>query len=625
MLWNDRRFLWLLAAAVLVAILEFFSLAGMALPPAIAIPLFLVIILAIGHQTLYKGLQALLKLNFKSIKLLMLVATCGAFYLEKYEEAAVVIVLYTLAERLEDIGIAKSKSSLESLIDQMPREVMLKGRSNPTVVQDVTVGDIMLIKPGSMIPLDGTVIEGNSSIDESTITGEPIPQDKHLGDPVFAGTLNLQGYMEVKVSKKASSTVLAKIQELTFQATKTKATTQRFIETFSSYYTPSVIALALFLSIVPPFVWGYPFQPWFLSALTLLVISCPCALVISTPISIYSAIGNASSRGVLIKGGRYLEVLGSLQVMAFDKTRTLTVGRPHVTDVIPLGQDMTPEELLSCAAGIEKFSEHPLSQSIVQAAQHKKIDFHAAQNFESVTGKGVKADCMVCEDSQHCIGKLKFILEEHQVPENVVEIVDRLQKEGKTAIVISTQREVEGVIALEDEIRPDSAPTIDSLHRMGIQTLMLTGDHSFPAHAVAAKVGIDEVKAELLPQDKADVVRGLLQKYSSVGMLGDGVNDAPALALSTVGITMSSLGSDVAIETASVVILSDNLEKLPQMVRLGRRTMRIIRFNTFWAVMVKLVFIALAMGGGSNLAMAIFADVGVTVLVILNSLRLLRS
>lgn len=621
---KDTKFRWLIVSLVLVAIFEVLSLSGWDLPHVIAIPLFLSIILLIGHQTLLEGFQALFKLNFKSINFLMTIAVIGAFYLEKYEEAAIVIVLYNLAEKLEDLGIQQSKTSLSSLAEKMPKVAFIKGRDFSIPVSQVKIDDVLVIKPGEMIPLDGQVLLGFTAVDEATITGEPIPKDKMVGDFVFAGTLNKQGYIEVKVTKLSKDTTLAKIQEITLQAFEAKAHTQKFIETFSSYYTPSVILLAFLWMIIPPYFFLTPFNQSFQNALTLLVIACPCALVISTPVTIYSALGNAASKGILIKGGRYLEAIGKIKAIALDKTRTLTFGNPIVTDVIPFGS-YTKEHLLSCAAGIEIQSEHPLAKSIVQAAKEEKYVPHSVENFQIKVGKGAQADCLVCEDKHHCLGKLEFILEEHQVPQEVIEKIDLLQKEGKTAILICTHKEVEGVIGLLDEIRPESKQVILDIKNLGITPVMLTGDNLISAQAIAKMIDITDVKAGLLPEDKAKEIQTLLDKYKSVAMVGDGINDAPALALSSVGITMSELGSDTAIEAASIVILSDYLNRIPFLIKLGRKALQTIRLNIFLAIAIKLVFISLALFGMSNLALAIFADVGVTVIVILNSLRLAHA
>ena len=623
---GDAKFRWLVFSVVVVGLFEFLSLAGWELPTAVAAPFFAAVILAIGHRTLLGGLRALLKLNFRSINLLLLIATAGAFYLGEYEEAAVVIVLFTLGERLEQFGIQTSKSALQALVDRTPKTATVKaegGQTREVPVADVKVGDVLVIKPSDMIAVDAEVVAGSSSVDESTITGEPLPKDKHPGRPVFAGTLNLHGYMEARVTKPASDSTLAKIIETTFQATKSKAETQKFIEKFSAYYTPAVIAAALLLVLVPTLLMGAPFEPWFREALTLLVIACPCALVISTPISIYAAIGNASGRGALVKGGKYIEAIGRVRAVALDKTRTLTYGRPKVTDVLPFGE-ATREHLLACAAGIESYSEHPLAQSIVDAARAENVTLHEAENFQAVLGKGVKADCVVCYDRHHCIGKLPFITEEHDVGEEVVARVDALQREGKTSMVISNAEGVEGIIAVTDELKPESKEAVAELKRLGVEVVMLTGDNRAPAEAVAKEVGILEVKAEMLPEDKAEAIRELTRKYGAVAMVGDGVNDAPALALASVGVAMGAAGSDTAIESASIALLNDRLELVPFLVRLGRKTVSTIKLNTALAILTKVVFIGLALAGLSSLALAIFADVGVTVLVILNSLRLLK-
>ncbi len=622
-MWKESKLQWLIFGSIFIGIFEFLSLAGIHLPKPLALPFFLTFTIAFGYQTIWHGLQALLALNFKSINFLMLIAVAGAFYLGEYPEGTIVIILFTLAERLEDLGIAKSQSALDSLINKMPKTVLVKGEIKAVDVANISIGTTILIKPGQMIPLDGIVRDGLSFVDESAITGEPIAQDKRPGDSIFAGSLNRQGFLEVEVTKTASDSTIEKIREMTFNAIQNKAKTQKFIEVFSQYYTPFVILLALFWTL---FTWlglKRPFDQGFADALALLVIACPCALVISTPISIFSAIGNASSSGALVKGGRYLEAIGQIKAMAIDKTRTLTIGEPIVTDVVPF-DGHSKELLLSCAAGIEQLSEHPLAQSIVNAAVKEKLTPHSVENFESFVGKGAKADCLVCDDKHHCIGKLEFILEEHHVPQHFIDQIDSYQNQGKTVIAVSTHKSLEGIIALEDEIRPDSAQFIADLKNLGIHPVMLTGDHLNVAKSIAKKVGIDSIKADLLPQDKSQAVKELLQNYGIVAMFGDGVNDAPALALSNVGISMSNLGSDTAIEAASIVILNDRLKVIPFLIQLSRKTLKTIKTNITFALSIKIIFILLALLSLSNLALAIFADVGVTLIVILNSLRLMN-
>jgi Cd2+/Zn2+-exporting ATPase len=621
-LWKERKFQWLLLGVAFVVILEGLALFGWRLPEPLAPLLLGTLILVVGHQTILHGAQSLLRLDFRSIKALMVIAVTGAFFLGEYEEASVVIVLFNLSERLEEFGIERSRSALQALVSRTPRTAAVAGKAEEIPVTEVEIGDVVIVKPAEMIPVDGEVVVGTSSVDEASITGEPLPKDKQPRDSVFAGTLNLQGYLEVRTTKKSQDSTLSKILALTFGASAAKAETQILIERFSRLYTPTVIALSVLLVLVPVVLLGQPFEVWFREALTLLVIACPCALVISTPISMYAAIGNASRRGAIIKGGKYVEALGRVRAVAMDKTRTITFGRPKVTDVLPWGES-SREHLLSCAAGIESFSEHPLAKSVMDAAQAEQLQFHRVQNFQSVLGKGAKAECLVCYSGEHLIGKLPFIQESMDIPREVVEQVEDLQRRGRTSIVLATEGLVEGVIGVMDEIKPDSAASIAELGRLDIEVVMLTGDHSLPAKAVADVVGIAEVRAGMLPEDKAEAIGDLTRRYGHVAMVGDGVNDAPALALSAVGISMGNAGSDVAMESSAIVILNDRLEVVPFLVRLGRRAITTIKLNTAVALVTKLLFVALALAGWSSLAGAIFADVGVTVLVILNSLRLM--
>ncbi|HET9136504.1 MAG TPA: cation-translocating P-type ATPase [Candidatus Kapabacteria bacterium] len=622
-LWTDKKFRLLTLGILLVAVFEVLSLSGYQLPNGIGIPLFSIVIVIIGRETLLSGLKALLRFDFKSISLLVVIAVIGAFYIGEYVEAAIVIVLFTLGEYLEDFGIQASRSSLRALVERAPKTAKIKGRDEEVVLENLMVGDTVLVQPGDFIPVDGTISLGQSSIDESTITGEPIPKDKHIGEIVYAGTLNINGYLEIIISKLAKDSTLSKIIELTFNAGKAKAESQKFIERFSRFYTPSIIALTILIVIIPTVFFGKPFELWFTEGLTLLVIACPCALVISTPVAVYSAIGNASSKGVIIKGGKFVEGIGRIRAIALDKTRTITEGKPVVTDIIPFGST-SREHLLACAAGIEQYSEHPLARSIVEAAKAEKIEPHPVEHFQSVFGKGATAQCLVCYDKDHAIGKLEFIKERTTVEKNVIDSVDRLYNEGKTAIIISAGITVEGIIAVADTIKPESVHAIEALSALAIEPVMLTGDNRIPAALVAERVGIKTVKSELLPEGKVEEIKKLLSEYGNIAMVGDGVNDAPALAMSTVGIAMAASGSDTAIESADIAILNDNLLLLPFLVSLGRQARKTITLNVSLAITVKIVFILLAIFGISNLALAIFADVGMTLIVILLSLRLMR-
>jgi Cd2+/Zn2+-exporting ATPase len=620
---HDRKFLFLLFAISIVIALEVLSIIGIHIPMPYAPFVFAAFILGIGYPVIWSGLKALVKLNFSSISLLMLIAVIGAFYLGEYPEAAVVIVLYVLGERLEDIGIENSKSALDALVSKSPKTAFVKSSATETPIDKIAVGTIIQVKPHDMIPLDGIIETGNTAVDEAAITGEPIPKDKNKGDNVFAGTLNTSGFIEIKTTKLSADTTFSKIIQLTFEATANKSETQKFIQQFAKIYTPSIIVLATLLFVIPVFVLHKDFNQWLQQAITLLVIACPCALVISTPVAIYAAIGNASSKGALVKGGKYIEALASVKAIALDKTRTITFGNPIVSDVIPLN-GTSREELLACSAGAEIFSEHPLAQAIVDASRKEGFEPHKAENFQSIIGKGATAKCLVCEDETVLVGKLNYIREHQPVSEEAEKIVKQLSEQGKTSVVVSFGNGVAGIIGLMDEIKPDSAAAIKELNEMNIEPIMLTGDSELSAKFVAQIVHIKKIFGGLMPEDKANRIKELTAQYQSVAMVGDGVNDAPALAQATVSIAMGAAGSDTAIETANIALMNDKLSLIPFLIRLSRAAVTTIKFNTIAAILIKLIFIVLAFFGFSNLVLAIAADVGVTVVVILISLRLMQ-
>lgn len=619
---HDRKFVLLLAAVAVVIGLEVLSLLGIHIPMPYAPIVFGAFILGIGYDVVWNGIKSLFKLNFSSINLLMVIACIGAFYLGEYPEAAVVIVLYVLGERLEEIGIENSKTALDDLVSKSPKTAFVQAQNAAIAIYKVPVGAIILVKPHDMIPLDGVVESGETVVDEAAITGEPIPKDKEKGDTVFAGTMNKGGAISIRTTKLSADTTFSKIIQLTFEAGANKSDSQKFIQRFAKVYTPVVIVLATLLVLVPVFVFGQAFTPWLQQAITLLVIACPCALVISTPVAIYAAIGNASSKGALVKGGKYIEALSGIKAICLDKTRTITYGNPVVSDVLPLN-GTSHEELLACSAGAEVFSEHPLAQAIVDEANREGYKIHEVEKFQSITGKGAIAKCLVCEDETIFVGKLNFIREHQPVSEEAEHAVMTLSGEGKTSVVISFGAGVAGVIGLTDEVKPDSKAAIAELQGMGITSIMLTGDSEVSARNVAEQVGVKEVYGGLLPEDKAAKIDEMLVKYGAVAMVGDGVNDAPALAKASVSIAMGAAGSDTAIETANIALMNDKLSLLPFLVRLSRKTVSTIKFNTIAAIAVKAVFIILAFLGYSHLVFAIAADVGVTIVVILISLRLM--
>lgn len=591
-------------------------------PPSIAISLLVTATLLSGWGNFKKGIVNLFKLRF-TMNTLMTVAIGGAFAIGYWEEAAVVAFLFGVSEWLEGYSSDKARQSIRQLMDIAPKTatIMRNGEERILSVEEIEIDDIMIVKPGEKIAMDGEVVKGNSSVNQAAITGESIPAEKTLGDPVFAGSLNQAGSIEVKVTKLVEDTTIAKIITMVEDAQEQRAPSQAFVEKFAQYYTPSVMALAVVLALVPPLLFGASWEQWIYNALALLILACPCALVISTPVSIVSGISNAARNGVLIKGGLHLENAGALKAIAFDKTGTLTRGEPAVTNVIPL-KGQSEEEVLALSAGIEKFSEHPLAEAIVKDAQRKGVTIKKAEDFQSIMGKGAQA---VVDGITYLIGSPRFFGDMGISLAKVQEQILSLQQEGKTAMILGKNDEMLGIIAVADEIRETSKHALKQLKMAGIKkTIMLTGDNEATAHAIASQVGIDEYRAELLPEDKVAAVKELRSTYDRIGMVGDGVNDAPALATATTGIAMGGAGTDTALETADIALMADDLSKLPFTIRLSRSTLRVVKQNIAFALGIKAVATLLVFPGLLTLWLAILADVGATLIVTANGMRLLK-
>ncbi len=582
--------------------------------------LYFVAIFSGGYFVFIGAIRGLTKQRFLNIDFLVIVAAIGAVYINQLPEAAAVVFFFSLAEAFERYGIERSHKALEALINKSPQTAILKD-GKEVLVDKVTIGEIVIVRPGDLVPLDGVVVEGSSSVDEATITGESIPKDKRENCTVFAGTLNKQGYLEIKVTKESKDSTFSKIIELVDKAQKSRAPAQEFIDTFAKYYTPIVVGGAILITVIPTLFFGGIFSDWLYRALVLLVIACPCALVISTPVSIASAIGGASRRGVLVKGGKYLEALGKIKVVAFDKTRTLTLGEPYISDVVTFN-GFNEEEVLADAAGIEKFSSHPLAKSILDFAQKRGITPHVMEKYEDIVGKGGKATCLVCDDIEHCVGNLKLIDANSVSTKEVLEKTEQFEKEGKTVVLVSEGDKVMGALAISDKIRDEAPKTIKNITSLGVQTVMLTGDNQHAANFVGQKLGIKKVYASLLPDEKVKKVEELKKEFGEVAMVGDGVNDAPSLATSTVGIAMGAGGSDVAVETADVALMNNNLLNISSVFTLGKKTVTTIKYNIAASLGVKAIFLVLALFGFTHLEFAIGADSGMAILVILNSLRL---
>lgn len=576
-----------------------------------------------------KALQSALRLN-PDMNLLMTVAVLGAAAIGQWHEAATVIFLFALAETLEDFSLDRARAAIRKLLDIAPKEALVKrnGHAVGVPVEAVEVGEVIVTRPGEKFPLDGEVVAGSSAVNQAPITGESLPVEKSVGDTVFAGSLNGHGALEVKVTRLIQDTTLARIIRMVEEAQEQRAPSQRFVDRFARYYTPAVLIGAVLVMSLPPLLFAQPFGVWFYRALVMLVIACPCALVISTPVAVVSGLASAARQGVLIKGGIYLEQAGNLKVIAFDKTGTLTKGTPEVTDVIPLN-DHTSTHLLRVAAALESRSEHPLAQAVLRKAQAEGLPLPEAEDFQAVAGKGAKGNV---EGRSFTLGSLRLFHELNVETRGAQEVVQRLQDEGKTTILLGSDSRVRaddhvcGVIGVADDVRPAAAEVIAHLRPHCVaKTVMLTGDNEGTARAIAQRVGIDEYRAELLPEDKVTAIRELLSQYGNVAMVGDGVNDAPALATATIGIAMGTAGSDTALETADIALMADDLTKLPFAIHLSRSALRIIRFNIAFSLSIKGVFLLLALVGKATLWMAVAADMGASLLVIANSLRLLTA
>ncbi|QNU18945.1 heavy metal translocating P-type ATPase [Geobacillus zalihae] len=578
-----------------------------------------------GYSLFIKGFKNLVRLNF-DMNTLMTVAILGAAAIGEWGEGATVVILFAISEALERYSMDKARQSIESLMDIAPKEALIR-RGNEEMmvpVDDIQVGDIMIVKPGQKLAMDGIVIKGTSTLNQAAITGESVPVTKTVGDEVFAGTLNEEGLLEVKVTKRVEDTTLSKIIHLVEEAQAERAPSQAFVDRFAKYYTPAIIIFALLLAVIPPLFMGADWSEWIYRGLAVLVVGCPCALVISTPVSIVTAIGNAAKNGVLIKGGIYLEEAGNLKVIAFDKTGTLTKGIPSVTDVVTYNGN--ENELMTITAAIEKGSQHPLASAIIRKAEEDGLNFNdvSVEEFQSITGKGVKAKV---NNAMYYVGSPGLFEEllPNGIQSEIKEQITTLQIQGKTVMALGTEKEILALIAVADEIRESSKEVIRKLHQVGIEkTVMLTGDNQRTAEAIGKQVGVSDIKADLLPEDKLNFIKELRDKHQSVAMVGDGVNDAPALAASTVGVAMGGAGTDTALETADIVLMSDDLSKLPYTIKLSRKALAIIKQNITFSLGIKALALLLIVPGWLTLWLAIFADMGATLIVTLNSMRLLK-
>ena len=592
--------------------------------PAVSIALYLIGIVAGTWFVLPKAWRAAISLR-PDMNLLMLVAVIGAAAIGEWFEAATVAFLFAVSLLLESWSVGRARRAIASLMSLTPPSARVRdkdGQLKEIAPDQVDVGTTFVVRPGEKIPLDGTVVKGIGAVNQAPITGESVPVEKQAGSEVFAGTINGDGVIEAKSTKAAQDTTLAKIIQMVGDAQSQRSPSEQWVETFARYYTPVVMALAILVFLLPPMLLGGEWSDWLYRSLVLLVVACPCALVISTPVSIVAALASAAKNGVLIKGGLYVEKPAHLKAIAVDKTGTLTHGQPVVIDIVPLNGH-TKTELLERAAALEVHSNHPLAQAIVRKANEEGVDVAAAEEFEIVQGKGARG---IVNGKSFWLGSHRYLEERDQETPEVHEQLQSLQDSGRSIVVIGNDEHVCGFLSLADTVRPETKGILADLHAEGIENVaMLTGDNQGTADAIAEEVGIDSVHAELLPENKVEIVELLVEKYGQVAMVGDGVNDAPALARSSLGIAMGAVGTDAAIETADIALMSDDLSKLPWLIRHSKKTLFIIRQNIWFSLGVKLLFVALTFGGYASLWAAIAADMGASLLVIANSLRLLHQ
>jgi len=598
------------------------ALGGEAALPLASRLLYLLAIVAGGWFVAPKALNALRRFA-PDMNLLMTIAVLGALGIGDWLEAALVAFLFGLSLALESWSVGRARRAVAALMDLTPQTARVRHSFGEAEVpaEAVAVGTRFVVHPGERVPLDGRVTAGVSQVNQAPITGESVPVPKEPGNEVFAGTINGDGTLEVESTRRAEDTTLARIVRMVEEAQARKAPSERWVESFARVYTPAVMGLALAVALGPPLALGGGWAEWFYRALVLLVIACPCALVISTPVSIVAGLASAARHGVLVKGGLFLEIPARLTAIAFDKTGTLTTGSPTVMEVVPLsGHD--ERELLERVAALEARSDHPLARAIVAYARERNVEVRPAEDLQILQGRGATARF---NGREYWLGSHRYLVERGQETDEVRQRLAAMSGAGRTAVVIGTGDHVCGLIAVADAVRSEARPTLEALRALGIRKIvMLTGDNRQTAEAIGLATGVDDVRAELLPADKLAAVEELVAAYGNVAMVGDGVNDAPAMARSTLAIAMGAAGSDAALETADVALMSDDLTRLPWLIRHSRRTLAVIRQNIAFSLAVKAIFVILTFAGAASLWAAIAADTGASLLVIANGLRLLR-
>lgn len=606
-------------AALSAEIIHFAALASDWVVACVA----LVAILLSGLTTYKKGWIAIRNRNL-NINALMSIAVTGAVLIGQWPEAAMVMFLFAVAELIEARSLERARNAIRGLMDLAPPRATVRQADGSWQEQDVksiAPGAIVRVRPGESIGLDGAVTAGYSSVNQAPITGESLPVEKQVGDPLFAGTINETGELEFRVTAAVSDTTLARIIHAVEEAQGSRAPTQRFVDRFSRIYTPMVFVFALLIALLPPLLLGGGWYDWIYRALVLLVVACPCALVISTPVTIVSGLAAAARKGILIKGGVYLESGRSLGFLALDKTGTLTHGKPVQTDYQRLKADAV-DDYQQLAASLAARSDHPVSRAIARHSQDQNAALLQVTAFEALAGRGVKGEV---QGRLFYLGNHRLVEELELCSTELEAVLDSLEQQGKTVVVLCDGQQPLALLAVADTVRETSREAIQQLHQLGVKTCILSGDNPHTARAIADQVGIDEARGNLLPVDKLTVIEELQQRGHAVGMVGDGINDAPALARAEIGFAMGAAGTDTAIETADVALMDDDLRKIPAFVRLSRDTAAILKQNIVLAIGIKAIFLVMTLMGAATMWMAVFADMGVSLLVVFNGLRLLRK
>ncbi|MBF7144207.1 MULTISPECIES: heavy metal translocating P-type ATPase [Pseudomonas] len=589
-------------------------------PPWLVIALALLAICTTGLGTYRKGWIAVRQRNL-NINALMSLAVTGAALIGQWPEAAMVMVLFALAERIEARSLERARNAIGSLMQLAPETATVQDEQGQWVsrkVADITVGSLLRARPGERIALDGEVTSGRSTINQAPITGESLPVDKTVGDAVFAGTVNEAGELEYRATQLASESTLGRILKVVEQAQGSRAPTQRFVDRFSRLYTPAVMLLACAVAVLPPLFGFGAWLDWVYRGLVLLVVACPCALVISTPVTLVSGLAAAARRGILVKGGAYLEMAHSLEWLALDKTGTLTQGKPVLTDTVPFAGDVDAAKAI--AASLASRSDHPVSKAL--AAGLSEVPAHAVADFEAIAGRGSRGRV---NGQAYTLGNHRLVEALGLCSAPLEAVLEGLEQAGKSVVVLCDSQQPLAVFGVADTLRDTSTLAIAALHELGVKTMVLSGDNQAAVSAIAAQVGIDEARGNLLPQDKLAAIETLAGSGKAVGMVGDGINDAPALARANIGFAMGAAGSHTAIETADVALMDDDLRKVGEFIALSRRTRRLLIQNIVLALGIKAVFLVLTLLGMATLWMAVFADMGVSLLVVFNGLRLLRA